>query len=76
MPTVDGADIAGLASALNVLAAPSMQIGVLEFVTYSRLLCFVYDAFRAARQSHHPTGHTNGARVIEERPAGGDASMW
>ena len=76
MPTLDGAEVAGLACALDVLAAPSMQIGVLEFVTYSRLLCFVYDAFRAARQSHHPTGHTNGARVIEERPAGGDASMW
>ena len=76
MPTLNGAEVAGLACAWDVLAAPGMQIGVLEFLTYSRLLCFVYDAFRAARQSHHPTGHTNGARVIEERPAGGDASMW
>ena len=76
MPTVDGADVAGLACTLDVLATPSMQIGVLEFMMYSRLLCFVYDAFRAARQSHHRTGHTGGARVIEERPAGGDASMW
>jgi len=76
MPTLNGAEVAGLACAWDVLAAPGMQIGVLEFLTYSRLLCFVYDAFRAARQSHHPTGHTNGARVPEERPAGGDASMW
>ena len=75
MPTVDGADIAGLACALDVLAAPSMQIGVLEFMMYSRLLCFVYDAFRAARQSHHLSGHSDSARVFEERPAGGDASM-
>ena len=76
MPRLDGAEVARLACALDVLAAPSTQIGVLEFMMYSRLVCFVYDAFRAARQSHHLSGHSNSARVIEERPAGGDASMW